>query len=182
MFSKTKNSPGKRLNFAVSMTRWVSTELKLNARLTAVFFMFWKSCAHSAEQAKCQGEHLIRELTFPAASSLEGAVDRQETQQREKNPHVCARISPHRVLTPSPGVCQNTTEDRMAAGFALTTNLAPLPLRDRRRPVSPASSVRPVIVKSQLFFPLLSPLHRGNPPQRQIKNPFKKINTRTTFF
>lgn len=105
--------------------------------------MFWKSCAHTAEQAKCQREHLIRELTFPAASSLEGAVDRQETQQREKNPHVCARISPHRVLTPSPGVC--TPEHRMAAGPTFRTNYQscpPPPALDHRRPVSPASSVR----------------------------------------
>lgn len=164
------------------MTRWVSTELKSNARSTAVFPMFWKSCAHTAEQAKCQREHLIRELTFPQAGSLEGAVDRQETQQREKNPHLCARISPHRVLTPSPGVCQNTPEHRMAAGPTFRTNYQscpPLPPPDYRRPVSPASSVRGTryCEMPAPFFPLLSPLHRGNPPQRQIKKPFKDKHT-----
>lgn len=119
------------------MTRWVSTELKLNWQL--FFPMFWKN-SHTADRAKCQREHLIRELTFPAASSLEGAVDRQETQQREKTPHLCARISPHRLLTPSPGVCHNTPPSigwPRVPRFVPTTNLVP-PLPPAPRPQTPS--------------------------------------------
>lgn len=140
--------------------------------------MFWKSCA---EQAKCQREHLIRELTFPEAGSLEGALDRQETQQREKNPHLCARISPHRVLTPSPGVCQNTPEHRMAAGPTFRTNYQSRP-PPAPRPQTLPLCVGPVIVKCQLSS---SPCRARYTEEIllsvKLKSP-SKINTRTTFF
>lgn len=117
-------------------------------------------------------------LTFSEAGSVQEAVDRcgaQNAQQREKIPHFCAWISLHRVLTPS----LNTH------GHQLEIVVSPVKgtvLHWRQAASSRStgflwlqqSAVRKTrYCEIPALFLLFSPLHKGNPPQRQNKTPME---------